>query len=702
MNDPLPDSDEEESSSDWEEEDRVDIRSPDTSEEIEESSYEPSDVGIPEILGILQQIPKAAFTNVFNTLVQLRNTVDGALPMPKVDKSTKPKLKKREADLTLIRDTLSVDSLCRKVGITGDLFMLDAMKLPHGANTFPFKRWNHSLPHTHYNNWRTPTYTNTRTKYVAKHLYKHYAYLQEMFNNVDISDNVIVAGGALFNSIINFTSRYGDHYNLTDVDIFIHVPLDYANGDLNKRKERADFIVKTIINGLCNFYGKDVECDDEDADDSECSNCGEKHLSHVRVVKNDYTITINCLDPNEPEGGYYHRRKRYLKYQIILRLYSHPSEVLHGFDVGCAAIGFDGVNVFTTTLGKFALEYGYNILDTTRRSTSYEYRLQKYRARGIGIIFPGMENGKEVKFGKAYIRPSRRGTNHGTCFYKSYLYNYSGVKPVSDYSTHGDGDVRNIRCLIYGKKDYITIGARNAAVKDISTWSFFSSGYTVADVYAEHFNPFERRPRRRWYWYRWRGSKLVEYLLHYTKEELTKITNTYIENAELANPDIEFPVYIGNVDKVEEVIREIAKDKHSEEIAEIEERMREIRWITDNPGRQDRLTSSINPIFEDPRGWYGEAYAPFSLFLPINVLDYLWWTHKRRYAHWCMLPKNVMKIIISWCAFVPGGGEMPEDLWPPYIAPTDEEKGAVELIEDGDGKGKEEDDDEEMSEDQSD
>lgn len=37
-----------------------------------------------------------------------------------------------------------------------------------------------------------------------------------------------------------------------------------------------------------------------------------------------------------------------------------------------------------------------------------------------------------------------------------------------------------------------------------------------------------------------------------------------------------------------------------------------IKWITKNPGRQ--WTSSINPIIEDPREWYGDKYKSFRIF----------------------------------------------------------------------------------------
>ncbi len=74
------------------------------------------------------------------------------------------------------------------------------------------------------------------------------------------------------------------------------------------------------------------------------------------------------------------------KFQIILRLYNTISEILHGFDLGSCAVGFDGTTVFLTTLGKFCYEHMCNIVDVSKKSESYEARLEKYFSRGFNII----------------------------------------------------------------------------------------------------------------------------------------------------------------------------------------------------------------------------------------------------------------------------------------------------------------------------
>lgn len=85
-------------------------------------------------------------------------------------------------------------------------------------------------------------------------------------------------------------------------------------------------------------------------------------------------------------------------YQFILRRYTSISEVIHSFDIGASAVAFDGQSVWLTNLARFAYEYGYNIVDPSRRSPSYEYRFNKYYEKGFGLIFPKLKIEKVAKF----------------------------------------------------------------------------------------------------------------------------------------------------------------------------------------------------------------------------------------------------------------------------------------------------------------
>ena len=76
--------------------------------------------------------------------------------------------------------------------------------------------------------------------------------------------------------------------------------------------------------------------------------------------------------------------------QIILRLYSSPSEILAGFDVDACAVGFNGTHVFATPRAFISMVTQSMTVDMSRRSPSYEIRLAKYANRGFEIFIPDL------------------------------------------------------------------------------------------------------------------------------------------------------------------------------------------------------------------------------------------------------------------------------------------------------------------------
>lgn len=70
--------------------------------------------------------------------------------------------------------------------------------------------------------------------------------------------------------------------------------------------------------------------------------------------------------------------------QIILRAYDSLEHALLGFDIDSCCIGFDGKLICSQRFLR-AIKYGYNLVDTTRLSTTYELRLMKYYVRGFDI-----------------------------------------------------------------------------------------------------------------------------------------------------------------------------------------------------------------------------------------------------------------------------------------------------------------------------
>lgn len=74
--------------------------------------------------------------------------------------------------------------------------------------------------------------------------------------------------------------------------------------------------------------------------------------------------------------------------QIVLRLYSSPAEVLHGFDIDACCVGYDGLTRLAPHRAVRALMARYNMIDLSRCSPTLEFRLYKYAKRGFSVAYP--------------------------------------------------------------------------------------------------------------------------------------------------------------------------------------------------------------------------------------------------------------------------------------------------------------------------
>ncbi|CAK9103620.1 Uncharacterized protein R883 [Durusdinium trenchii] len=87
----------------------------------------------------------------------------------------------------------------------------------------------------------------------------------------------------------------------------------------------------------------------------------------------------------------------YRHVQVVLRMYSSIYEVLAGFDIDSCTFAYRGGDrpqVFATPRGVHALLSGYNSVDLSRRSPSYEMRLAKYGSRGFAVHVPDLDRAK--------------------------------------------------------------------------------------------------------------------------------------------------------------------------------------------------------------------------------------------------------------------------------------------------------------------
>lgn len=192
--------------------------------------------------------------------------------------------------------------------------------------------WDYSYP-TFYTKLAIPVVC-TVSEIIIERFYDAYPSLKNV-----CMDNILIAGGSVARCIVGNT-----HYS--DVDLFIFgLPEDQLNS-------RVEKLFTDIFGAL--------------------------EAVNVDVIRSQFAITI--------------RLKYQRPIQIVLRSYSTPSEVLHGFDLGSSAVGILGDQVITTGYGKFCFERMINILNLPRRSLTYESRLIKYCHMGFRLVLPDFVN----------------------------------------------------------------------------------------------------------------------------------------------------------------------------------------------------------------------------------------------------------------------------------------------------------------------
>ena len=373
--------------------------------------------------------------------------------------------------------------------------------------------------------------------------------------------NILVAGGCISRCLYNNANKV-----MNDIDIFIYI----ENDDL--ATELVHKIIKHIIYQKKHEYG---------TNNYGTSNLPEQLVNSVSEDKLDIKFSRNkySLDIDN--------------YQIHFRRYSSKSEILHGFDLGSCAVGFDGTNVYFTSLSKFAFETGYNIIDTTRRSNTYESRLIKYFKRGFGIIMPEFDMSKLSSY---------------------FINNYYNSTEICELP---------LLCFSYTNIINNTIIISKFHKKRMNSFDM--------DEYDDPLN----------------NSVNMSYnnLKKIANNQLDDIIYTSNTSTEILNPKLTldakfirqlydsmynrivtsglFPINLINNYMPNIIIDDIFSDrKNKEYIKELVESQKNnainglniinadtsIKWMSNN---QLQLTSSINPIIEDSYRWYGKFYKKY-------------------------------------------------------------------------------------------
>lgn len=148
---------------------------------------------------------------------------------------------------------------------------------------------------------------------------------------------LVLAGGSLLCYLLN--------RKVADYDFF------FVNCDLERAKEIASEIITRVL---------------------------KNHRCRIIINQNSWTLSF---------GSSANRKCL----QFIFRGYKNVDEILLGFDVDSCCIVYDGSDIYVSQRWRHAVENHVNIVDLTRASPTYEYRLSKYATRGFGIHVPGFD-----------------------------------------------------------------------------------------------------------------------------------------------------------------------------------------------------------------------------------------------------------------------------------------------------------------------
>ncbi len=174
---------------------------------------------------------------------------------------------------------------------------------------------------------------------------------------------LFAAGGAIFrrlNTLRNTSS---------DIDIFMIDPDIESSviSEIEKQHKATELLLDaiTFMSDLwMHTYSKETPQDEY----------------HVLVSRGEFVTTLYLCSQGTDS-----------KIQFIHRVYPNIGSVLGGFDLTPCMVGFDGYSILALEIGAWSALGCINIIDISRRSTSFEYRLQKY-AQYCHTIFPGLPN----------------------------------------------------------------------------------------------------------------------------------------------------------------------------------------------------------------------------------------------------------------------------------------------------------------------
>lgn len=410
-------------------------------------------------------------------------------------------------------------------------------------------------------------------------------------------NNVFIAGGAITNVITRMSTAYIT--GKSDVDIFIY--------------GLSEIEANTKICAIINSFNEAIAAKKEKARRKHDRPDG---YYVVKTVKNKYTLSIRF-------------RRRW--YQIIFRLYKTRSEILHGFDVGASAVGWDGDEIYFTTLGCFSHLTNRNIHDPQRASPTYKERLIKYMERGFTITMPYISHkldpvhavSESCYYPEKHLKSTHVKVNNRKYYRVKYCFEKTPEAGSEPSVSCGYSSIMN--------KGIHRIAMINAMLDVDYYWSYYD-GDTIPMIHQ-----FDKMI-----------IPIPSFDVFLSAAQSGNVYNIY----KFFSEEDSIRIIKAMHGREMHVIKSIALNRHAvveSQLYEFEDSRRNtnIEWMTENPGAQGRVSGSVKPRPTDPKDYWGIHYKPFPVMLSWSCVRLLWIANRDPDNVWAVINKNIIQYIIN-------------------------------------------------------
>lgn len=518
-------------------------------------------------------------------------------------------------------------------------------------------------------------------------LFETFPHLHDLFEKY--AGKIALCGGALTRLLCKSDIRN------TDVDLFFY-------GE-HMTTQEATLILEDCVATICSSARNSATV-------------ASVRMDHKMHVTN---IELRNISQSQDDDG--DKRKR--KYQFIHRVYPSMDRIIGGFDFGPCMLAFDGNSFYATELGAWCIAKKALIVDTTRRSVSFNYRIEKYLRLGFHVVYAGLLKHNEATRAQVSadeifssnlsivneLLKGHKGADldQNTANLQQLLDQPSNMAakqhPPHNYASSSRHRLNNVG--LYKTTPDIALAQRSDySDKQIPEQSIAKANGTMLrlnkldGVFVHATIQINGTPLS------YDGAlatfrdlvdqPCISYDANYVEDVTRYISrarwwsHTY-RQAVHAHINEEVSYFAEHAPTYRKLINSPHNDMHvlGSIIVLLNQRMHEnarkcqrnlqgIRWITEHPERQ--WTSSINPIIEDPRDYYGkDRYVPFHVGMPQAIETTLRCIREfRPVSALAVLPNDVFKLLLKYvvCAYTFNLNVIPNEETEPdpsiQLAPT--------------------------------